>query len=176
MSTIPLKLAASWLQRVHTDVKGAAIKAALSAAMLGVRDIQAVIVPGLTPHPPINRGTYLAGWKFQKLDNGARIYNRVYPQAPLIEFGVRAAAIKIGWAMIIALSEWVTMKGIGGGDDVESIAWAIAKSMKKRGIFNQGGTQGFHVIDKAIPGMLREFERKFRQLVDSGAGNGTGGV
>lgn len=72
--------------------------------------------------------------------------------------------------MIIALSEWVTMKGIGGDDDVESIAWAIAKSMKKRGIFNGG--HGYHVIDKAIPGMLKEFQRKFRQLIGAGVGSG----
>lgn len=180
MATIPLRMAASWLDRVHTDVRGAALKAALSAAMLGVRDIKAVIIPGITPHPPVNRGLYRDGWRFQKIPDGARIYNRVYPQAPLIEFGVRGSNINIGRAMIIALAEWITMKGLAfknPGDTLEGVAWAIAKSMQKRGIFNEGDSHGFHVIDKAIPAMLAEFERAFRKYVSGpGVGTGTGGV
>ena len=176
MATVNLKVAASWLDRVRSDVRGAAMKAALSAAALGVRDIQSVIIPGITPHPPINKGLYRMGWKFQRIEGGARIFNRVYPQAPLIEFGVRASNVKPGRAMIIALAEWITQKGLAfknPNDTLESVAWAIAKSMQKRGIFNQGNSSGFHVIDKAIPGMLVEFQRAFRQYL-SGAGSGAG--
>lgn len=176
MATIPLRMAASWLDRVHTDVRGAALKAALSATQIGVRDIKGVIIPGM-PHPPVGRGTYRDGWRYFRIPEGARIENRVYPQAPLIEFGVRGSSIKIGRAMIIALSEWIAMKGLAfknPGDTLEGVAWAIAKSMQKRGIFNEGDSHGFHIIDKAIPAMLKEFERAFRKYVDKGVGTGTG--
>jgi hypothetical protein len=178
VATVNLKVAAGWLDRVRGDVRGAAMKAALSAAALGVRDIQAVIIPGITPHPPINKDIYRMGWKFQKIDDGARIYNRVYPQAPLIEFGVRAGNVKPGRAMIIALAEWVAQKGLAfknANDTLESVAWAIAKSMQKRGIFNQGGSEGFHIIDKAIPGMLKEFQAAFVRYM-SGSPPGTGSL
>lgn len=171
-STISLKSAGGWVDHIRVDMQKAGMKAALSAAMLGVRNIQSVIIPSFA-HPPVNRGTFKAGWKFEKTDKGARVYNRVYPQSPLIEFGVRGANVKIGYAMIIALMEWVTMKGLGfknPDDTLKSVAWAIAKSMKRRGIFNLGSTEGFHIIDQAIPAMQKEFVRAYKSFVDKGLG------
>lgn len=164
MATIPLHLAVNWVDKVHLDIRKAAMDAAMDAVRFGAREVQISIIPKITPHPPVNRGTYKAGWMWEALQDGARLFNRVYPQAPLIEFGVRAENVKPGKAMRTAIAEWLVMKGIGpsGADDtIESIAWAICKSMKRRGIFNHAGAQGYHIIDKAIPVMLKEFNLAF---------------
>lgn len=162
MPTIPLRAMGSWLDKVQFDVRQVALDAAVDAARRGVRDIQVVIIPKL-PGPPVNRGNYRAGWKFEKLPDGARIYNRTYPQAPLIEFGVRAENVKPGKAMRDAIAEWIAMKGIGprASESIESVVWAICMGLKKHGIFRLGGSSGFHVIEKAVPIIIKEFEDAF---------------
>lgn len=102
-------------------------------------------------------------------------------QAAFIEHGVRAGNVKIGRKLIEALTAWVKRKGIGGriikGKDgrarhvkastkeAEGIAWAIAKSFQKKGIF---GPKGFQVLKKAsrqAPRFMREeVQAKLREL------------
>lgn len=108
---------------------------------------------------PRDRGTYRAGWRADPTDEGADVYN-VATHGLFVEEGVRGENVKIGRAMIDALAEWAKRKGIGivyrpvqkGGklvagkgrvrairpslDRLREIAWAIAVSMKRRGIFN----------------------------------------
>lgn len=173
MPTIQLRAAGTWLDQVQTDVRKVALDAALDAARRGVRDIQVVIIPKL-PRPPVNRGTYRAGWKFERLPDGARIYNNTYPQAPLIEFGVRAENVKPGKAMRTAIAEWIGMKGIGprADESIESVVWAICMGLKKMGIFRMGDASGFNVIVKAVPIMLKEFEDAFVRRAKRGIGGG----
>ena len=120
-------------------------------------------------HPPvIDRGQYQASWRVSKTGEGVTVSN-IAPHAAFIEFGVRPGNVKIGRAMIRALTLWVLRKGflsfsasvkaaaIQGtkagyfdlgrkarrgalaANQAESVAWAIAKQFQKTGIFNQGG-------------------------------------
>jgi hypothetical protein len=127
----------------------------LATAMHVVSDIQAVVIPSL-PRPPVDKRTYAAGFRPRATDDGVEIINAV-PYAPIIEYGARAKNIKPGRAMISALAEWASRKGIGReGTTPMGVAWAIATSMKKRGIFN---------LDADARGGLRVLERAMHRAV-----------
>ncbi len=164
MSTIKLNVASQWLTRVRINLHKAAMNAAYEAAMYGVQQIQAVILPSLLPHEPANRGTYRASWKAMRTGNGARIYNRQYPQAPLIEYGVPAENVKPGMAMQIAIAEWLTMKGLtfrNPDDTVARVAFLISMKLKQTGIFNKG--KGYHVIDRVLPRVYDMFGKAYQR-------------
>lgn len=171
MAVYSLAEADKWLSVVSVTMKEAALRGLNSAAQRTVSHIQTEVIPVCVPEP-VARGAYKAGWHVTPLHNGAEVTNSV-PYANLIENGVRAENVKIGRGMIEALTEWVRMKGVGGKvtvskgglrkvkkatvDEARAIAWAIAMSMKKKGIFNGG--QGFKVLEKAgkmIPRFIRE--------------------
>jgi len=123
------------------------------AAARGLATILTTIIPSRNP-PPVDRGLYRAGWKVQSNDDGAEIYNDA-AHAPFIEHGVRANNIKIGHALIGALTEWVVRKGIETDPKkARGVAWAIAMRAKsKDGFFNRDGKQGL--------GILKELEEDF---------------
>lgn len=130
----------------------------LSAAERMVSIIQTEVIPGESP-PPIDRRVYAAGWRAEPTEKGADVVNTV-PYASIIEKGARAENIKIGRAMIDALTSWILRKGLAGKParsqsaktqqavDARNIAWAIAISMKRKGIFNRDG-QGLRISEKA---------------------------
>ncbi len=129
----------------------------LSGGQRLVGIIQNELIPAEDP-PPIDQRAYVAGWHAEPLDEGAVVYNDV-PYAGVIEHGVRGENVKIGRAMISALAEWVVRKGfLGKGpgsigaraqeDEAQDAAWAIAKSMQKRGIFNRE-SEGLQIARKA---------------------------
>ena len=84
--------------------------------------------------------------------------------------------------MIEALAEWVRRKGIGGrtvvsksgrerrvkasAAEATAIAWAIAKSMQKKGIFAGGkGLSAPCKVEPRIPGIVKEeVERELRKV------------
>lgn len=148
------------------------------------------IIPGISPEPTA-RGAYKAAWRTGRLPNGAEVVNSLF-YAVLIEKGVRAENVKVGRKLIDALTEWVKLKGIGGkvvqsrrgaggkflaggqtrsvkvaatDSEARSIAWAVAKSMQKHGIFNHG--KGWNVLGKALkmaPQYIREeVQRELRR-------------
>lgn len=119
----------------------------VSACARIVSDIVSRIIPS-EPRIPVDRGVYRAGWQFEVTEEGADVYNAT-PQAPIIEWGARAENIKIGKTMIDALAEWVVRKGIASRAEARSVAWAIAKSMQKKGIFNANG-KGLRILEKAL--------------------------
>lgn len=145
-----------WL---HKGFAKGARRGLLSAAMRMVSIIQTDVIPGESP-PPIDIRVYASGWRAEPTEKGADVVNTV-PYASIIEKGARAENIKIGRAMIDALTAWVLRKGFAGKParsqsgktqqavDARNIAWAIAISMKKRGIFNRGGSQGLRIGEKA---------------------------
>ncbi len=172
MASYTLKEAAggAWANAAKGKVQDALRAGLLSAGYKIVENIQTALIPTGGSHPPISgRGIYKAAWRVKKSDRGVDIYN-TSPQAVFIEYGVRAGSVKIGRAMISALAAWVRMKGIGGKtvvsrsgkesfrkpgqDEAESIAWAIAKNMQKKGIFNVGGfipgKNGLRVLEYAV--------------------------
>src|ERR1700729_1605137 len=140
--------------------------------LLGV--IQNEVIPELKPQP-VDSGAYRASWKVETTKDGAEVFSDM-PYASVIEYGARAENVKPGRAMIDALAEWVRRKGLTGHAPGErssadahamsrSIAWAIARSMQQKGIFNRDGKQGLRVAEKAaIKG--REFvEEEFQNEV-----------
>lgn len=179
---ISIHEAPAWVSALGKEMHAAAVKGLYAAALRTVAHIQTSLIPA-EPVPPVDRGAYRAAWVAKKLPNGALVANTL-PYAAIIEDGARAENIKIGRTMIAALTAWVIRKGIGadrsggrgaGGrfkaksvtaEKAEQIAWAIAISMKKRGIFNRG--QGLHILQKAermIPRFIQEeIARELRRL------------
>ncbi len=151
------------------SIEKVAERAILATAIGVVARITTVIIPA-EPRQPVDRGAYRAAWRAKKVPGGAQVQN-LLPYAAIIEYGARAQNIKISAAMIKALAEWVIRKGIVGRGkgkagkaaaqaEAISMAWAIAKSMKKRGIFN-GGT-GLRVLEKALKGVQRLFAQELK--------------
>jgi hypothetical protein len=155
-SEITLKQAAQRTDELKEKWRKAAVLGLQSAAARGVQDIITRIIPSRTPQP-VDRGVYRSGWRFYPAPDGA-VIECFEPHAILIEDGVRAGNVKIGKKMIDALAEWVQRKGIVSGDEARSVAWAIAKSMQRRGIFNKGKGMGIlaELVDQYLPGYVEE--------------------
>lgn len=149
------------IRHLSKEIRGAAERALLSAAARTVQHIVTTVIPQTHPQP-VDRGAFKAGWTFKQVAGGALVYNRM-PYASIIEYGARAANIKIGRKMIEAISAWARRKGIVSNDiDGHQVAWAIAKTFQKTGIFDGG--KGLRVLEKAskrIPDFIREeFKRE----------------
>jgi hypothetical protein len=153
-TVLDLSEAPAWFAALGEEkLKPAALLGLYSAALRSVQTIQAVIVPGLTPQP-VDRGLFRAGWHAFKTFDGAVIEN-TEPHASFVEFGVRGSSVKIGAAMIRALTEWVERKRLASGKDAISAAWAIAKSMQAKGIFDGG--RGFRILETLRERYLTRF-------------------
>lgn len=180
---ISIDEAPAWVRRLEGRLRTAAEKGLLSAAHRLVGVIQETI--DREPRKPVDRGIYRAGWAVRRVAHGVLVYNAT-PAASLIEYGVRAENVKIGRKMIDALAEWVLRKGLVGGRgqkrdaggrflnageravEARRIAWAIAQSMKKNGIFNRGKglrilekarARGFDLIAQEVVGEIRKMRR-----------------
>jgi hypothetical protein len=132
----------------------------LKAAERGVQTIVCQLIPSRSPQP-VDRAIFKAGWKTERIDDNTVAIFNPEPHAPNIEFGVRAENIKVGRAMLKALTEWALRKGIVGNKDVVKnakggvagtppVVWAIVNAMKKRGIFNRNGKQGLRIMDELV--------------------------
>ena len=157
------------LGELHKDMKAAAHRGLLAAAYRIVEHIVSDIIPGLD-NPPVDRGIYRAGWRARRIGEGAIVEN-VSPHAAFIEYGVRGSHVKIGRAMIDALTAWVRRKGIGGRTvvsksghsrlvkasqtEARAIAWAIAKDMQRFGIFRPKGLRVLEKASKRFPEFIR---------------------
>ena len=134
--------------------------AALRLSSIIVNDL----IPNAKPRPPDDQGAYKAGWGpgcITELEDGDVILmTNTAPHAPIVEFGAKAENVKIGRAFINALAEWVVRKGLVGKgrgsiqgraleDEAQSMAWAIGKTMQKKGIFNHDGDEGLRIAEKA---------------------------
>ncbi len=165
------------------EVRERAFAGLVSAGHRVVQVIVSEIIPSFGDRMPVDRGVYRAGWRVQPLKGeGKVLVHNVAPHAAFIEHGVPAGHVRIGRKMIEALAEWVRRKGIGGrtvvsksgrerrvkasAAEATAIAWAIAKSMQKKGIF--AGGKGLGVLRKVeprIPGIVKEeVERELRKV------------
>ena len=145
-----------WVQdKVRAGVK----RGILSAALRTLGEIQNVLIPAEKPQP-VDTGAYRAAWRVEETDRGADIVNDL-PYAPVVEYGARPENVKIGRAMIQALAEWAQRKGFSapeyrpgnagvGRNPYETVAWAIAVNMKKRGVFYREGVSGLRIAEKAV--------------------------
>lgn len=165
---LDLKLGATEIERMGPRAVAIVGLALYSAAIRGVGIIQSQIIPKKVPQPS-DRSLYRAGWRASPLSEGAAILGgeifNVEPHAVFIERGVRAENVKAGRAMLRALAEWAARKRLDGADTPEGaarIAFAIAQSMKRRGIFNRG--KGLHVLGDLMkhhmPKIVREEVRR----------------
>jgi hypothetical protein len=149
-------------KKLGIDINKAAKRAVLSTAMRVVQKITTVTIPA-EPRPPIDRRAYAAGWVAKPTADGAMIQNTV-PYASVIEYGARSENIKIGKLMLDALEGWVRRKGIGKGEmEPRQVAWAIAISMTKRGIFNGG--KGLRILEKALNGIEALFAEELKREI-----------
>ena len=165
MKTWRLEDAGLMVKEIGAEMHGAAARGLLAAAHRTVAHIVGTIIPSL-PRPPVDRGLYRAGWRAKKDGQGAVVEN-IAPHASVIEFGARGANVKIGRAMIDARAAWVKRKGLGGktvgkrhvkatDTEARSIAFAIAKTMQKKGIFGPRGLRVLERAEKSIPLFIRE--------------------
>jgi len=156
MPIISLSESAKWVRHFTEEMPKVALNALHSAALRMQQDLQN------DSSLPSDRRTYAAGWRVARMPYGADVYN-VRTHAIFIEESVQPENVKIGRAMIEALTEWAKRKGLGRGvtkvkagkkrywttssgyrlkkksasiGELVGIAWAIAKTIKKRGIFN----------------------------------------
>ena len=155
MASIDLKDAAGMVDELGREVERAALRGLYSAALRGVATIQTLIVPSRTPQP-VDRGLFRAGWRayFDVARKAVTIENNE-PHAVLIEEGVRGARVRVGRQMVDALAAWVARKGLASPAESVSVAWAIARSMQRRGIFRGG--QGFKILDELVAKYLPRF-------------------
>jgi hypothetical protein len=139
-------------------------RAMLSTALRLVQIITTEIMPA-EQRPPVDRGAYRAAWRAKKIQGGAEIVNTL-PYAAVIEYGAKAENVKVGRAMIEALTEWVRRKGLAGPEpgDASRMAWAIATNMQKHGIYNGG--KGLRILEQALkrlqPVLDEEYAREVR--------------
>lgn len=147
---------------VEKHLIGAAKRALLAAAERVVAHIILDLMPAES-HPPVDRGLYRAGWQVQRTPDGAEILNTM-PYAPIVEYGAEAANVKISRAMIDALTEWVARKRLAPKKEAKQLAWAIAISMKKRGIFNNG--HGLRLLERALERLPEFLDEEFRREVE----------
>jgi len=144
-------------------------RAMLGTAARLVAYITTEVIPAEQPQP-VDRGMYRAGWRFKRIKGGAEVFNST-PQAPIIEWGARSSNIKVGRAMINALTAWVKRKGIVKGrgkdanDEARSMAFAIANSMKRKGIFNRGGKNGLRILEKSLGRVSKFLSEEFKREV-----------
>jgi hypothetical protein len=152
---------------LDVGMKKAATGAVQAAALQIIEDIQTTLIPAAQP-PPVDRGVYRAGWRMRPKSWGAEVLNTV-PHAIFVEHGVRASNVKPGRKMIDALTAWVKRKGIvakkgkGSAAAARGMAFAIAKSMKKKGIFNRG--KGFGILRRALLPVQGYIQRELKRAL-----------
>ncbi len=155
----------SWVsQEVHTAMH----KAMLLTATRVVARINTEIIPNIHPHQPVDRGTARAGYRVESVGGKVFIVNHVL-HSLFMEEGVRAENVKPGRAMIGALAAWAKRKGLDvskyqtqamgskreslsvSAEPYTKLAWGIAKSMKKKGIFGaQNMPSGLQIVHRAM--------------------------
>lgn len=146
MTTIKLtpdQLASS-LGRLFKSYREAQKRGLVNAAMKGHSWIITKLIPSIEPKP-FDTGAFRAGWNFKVIDTGAIIYNPV-PHAPFINFGVPKPRVSAKH-----LVEWVVRKRIADAKDAPRVAWLIAKSINKRGLFM---SPQFRITQRAVDEFL----------------------
>lgn len=158
---IKLKDTHAYFNRLSDSMMRGARRGLRKAGERCVQKIVAEIIPSRSPEP-VDRGTYKAGWKTDVVDENTVAVLNPEAHAAIIEYGARAENIKIGTAMLTALSEWAIRKGIASDEEEAlDVAWAIAKSMQKKGIFNNyKAGRGLHILGELIDSYAEDILRE----------------
>lgn len=171
MKTFKLEDADKFVDALAMGFKEAAELGLLSAAQKTVEHIQTVVIPDTKPNIPVDRGIYKGAWRAEKCEGGAVVYNDS-PAAGVIEDGAKGTSIVIGRKLIVALAAWIRRKGIGSTTvnrrngttssvkatvtEATRMAFAIAQSMKVKGIFQGKGLKVLERAEEKIPEFIRE--------------------
>lgn len=155
MTTIKLENIGAELDKMQKQLHDAALKGVISAVERGLQEITTNIIASRIPQP-FDRGIYRSGWKREIFPDGASIENNE-PHAAFIEYGVRPENVKIGAAMITALAAWAVRKGLTDTKGANQVAWAIAKRMQSKGIFNRQGMQGLGILKELVEKHMDKF-------------------
>lgn len=127
-----------------------------SAALRTVELIQNELIPRAKGGQPVDTSHYRQAWHVEPVGDDWHVVNNM-PYASVIEYGAKAGNIKVGRAMISALTEWVGRKTGLSGNDARSRAWSIAISMAStvtiRGKTFQGGGKGIFNRTKGKGGL-----------------------
>ena len=178
--SIPLKEAPGWVDnKLRIAIREGALRGLYSAALRMVQEVQVRIIPKLVP-VPTQRGIYKAGWKAGRTSDGAW-YGNSTPYAGIVEYGVPAGRVKVGAAMIAALTEWVLIKGFAAGlAEAKHVAWAVATRMAANltvdGQRRAGGGQGIfkgtglRVMEKANERIVKIAEEEVAREVERALG------
>ncbi len=167
-----------WVRTLEGKLRQRARRGLVSAAHRLVGVIQNEIIPS-EPRVPVDRGLYRAGWRVVPEEDSVWVRNDT-PHALFIEEGVRGDNVKVGRAMIDALQEWVIRKGLVGkgapsrnsrgqfsaaqrDQTARRVAWAIAQSMRKNGIFAAG--KGLHILKRARAQLPRLIDEEVRREI-----------
>lgn len=154
---IELKQAPDFFGRVLAgEMKQAALRGLYSAAVRSVQLLQTQEIQRASP-APVDRGVYRAGWRAEKLIDGAAVVNSV-PWAAMIEYGVPGRNVTIGRQAVLALAEWARRRLGVSSDKALSTAWAILIAGKRRGLFRRG--EGLRILEtyarERMPQTIRE--------------------
>lgn len=170
---------ARWMK---SKIREGSIRGIYSTALRIVGVIVDEVIPNEKP-PPVDQRHYASAWRAEPTTRGADVVNNM-PYAAVIEHGARAQNIKVGKAMIDALTEWVKRKGLAGKSprsgtgarenweaESRNIAWAIAMSFKRKGIFNRDG-EGLRIGAKGVKKGLRFLKEEVAREVNKARGLG----
>lgn len=159
-----IKEAGAWVSGLSKVMPDNAKKGLLAAAARLAAQLAS------DPSIPTDRGAARAGWRAEPTEDGADVFNLVNEML-FIDQGVRAENVKPGRLMIQALAEWAKRKGLNpdgadapsltgkkkpGVDAYQGIAWAIAMSMKAKGIFMPKRDVLANAVKTYGPGYVRE--------------------
>ena len=158
-----------FVSNMTDEMRVKAVRGLRLAAVRGLQTIQTVIIPSRTPQP-VDRGIYRAAWKVASIPDGAELYNDS-PVGPIIEGGVRAANVKIGKALIDALTAWVIRKRLVKPviskkqpsmiAAATAMAWAIAKAARQgKGFHNPNPSGGLRIMQELNDRYIRDFVRE----------------
>ncbi len=146
---VPLSKASAQFEGLKEEMKAAAWQGLVAAGARGLQTLLIEIIPKRSPQP-VDRGVFRAGWKLRIGSDYVEIYNDEL-EAEFIENGVRASNVKIGARMIAALAEWSIRKGVTSSPkEAIGFAWAVAKAMQKKGIFNRDGKSGLGILRELV--------------------------
>lgn len=141
MATVTFNMTApewvAYMKRLGSQFFPAAIRGVQSGAMrcIGIMQRRTDFAPPASDHGTVgavNIGLYKAAWKTAALSNGAQVFN-AQPYSPVIEGGRRSEAA-VGKKGIENLEIWAHSKLKLSGDAAKAAAWAIAKTIEKRGL------------------------------------------
>jgi len=138
-----------------------------------LQDIKTSLIPGASPHAPIDRGIFRASWKsrgalayaggggYADTSVGLTIYSTA-PHAPFIEYGVRAGNVKVGKKMIDALTEWALRKGLVDKKGLKAKANVLGTANAAKMIEEMAAQMFKHGVDAASKPNMKKLGATFK--------------